>query len=268
VISFTVDLEDPTGVYAPDGRYIALTRRILDLCAATRRRATFFTIGRVAEACPELICEIAKRGHEVAYHSHNHVSLTDETPECFMRETRTDKDRFEQLTGKPIIGFRAPRFSLTPDSLWATDVLAELGFRYSSSIMPTGVSLYGFADAPTRPFRWANGLIELPLPVVQVGPLRLPYLGGIYLYALPGFLPHYWVGKAGNDEILWTYTHPYDLDREEKFAVMPDTAAWVSMILWLARCRAEPKLRRILAGPAALPLGERIDGLTSLETYS
>jgi peptidoglycan/xylan/chitin deacetylase (PgdA/CDA1 family) len=195
VITFTVDLEDPTERYEPDGRYVIMTRRILDICDKMQRRATFFVVGRVAEGAPRLIQEIAAKGHEVAYHSRNHVPLTEEKPARFKRESAEDKDRFEQLTGYALLGFRAPRFSLTPQSLWAVDVLGELGFRYSSSIMPTNISLFGFPNASRVPSIWPNGLIELPLPVADLGPLRIPYLGGIYLYALPQWMTRYWAGK-------------------------------------------------------------------------
>jgi polysaccharide deacetylase family protein (PEP-CTERM system associated) len=268
LITLTIDLEDPTGIYASDGRYVDLTYRILAMCRETNIRTTFFVVGRVAEAASELIKAIAAGGHEVAYHSHAHVPLTEEVPERFRRESAADKDRLEQLSGKPVIGFRAPRFSLTPQTVGALDVLKDLGFRYSSSIMPTNISLFGFRDAPCVPFKWPNGLIELPLPVAKVGPLRVPYLGGIYLYALPFFLAKHWAQCADTKEILWTYTHPYDFDREEKFVRMPDTPLWISAALWAARRAAEKKIRQVLEQGAAPPLGERLTALMPPYTYS
>jgi len=258
VITFTVDLEDPTERYEPDGRHVIMTRRILDMCKKMQRRATFFIVGRVAASAPRLLQEIIAGGHEVAYHSHNHVPLTEEKPARFRRESAEDKDRFEQITGHAVWGFRAPRFSLTPQSLWAIDILGELGFRYSSSVMPTNISLFGLPNAARTPSIWPNGLIELPLPVANIGPLRIPYLGGIYLYALPDFLTRYWVSKASPQEMLWTYTHPYDFDRENKFAPMPHTPRWVSLVLGASRYVAEDKIRRILRGANAPPLAERV----------
>jgi hypothetical protein len=143
--------------------------------------------------------------------------------------------------------------------VWALDILGELGFRYSSSIMPTGLSLFGFAGASRLPFLWPNGLIELPLPVTRFS--RIPYLGGVYLYVLPLSLTRRAVALAEPREILWTYTHPYDFDREEKFAAMPHTPYWVSFILWAARRNAESKIQAILALGDALPLGERLPDL-------
>lgn len=256
MITFTIDVEDPTGQYAPGGRYVALTRQLLDLCGELKRRATFFVVGRVAEAAPDLIKDIAARGHEIAYHSHAHVPLTKEEPLRFHRETAADKDKLEQLAGKSVIGFRAPCFSLTRQTLWVIDSLGRLGFKYSSSIMPTAISLFGFSGASSAPFRWPNGMIELPLPVT--GTSRLPYLGGIYLYALPPKLTHYLAGRAAANEVLWTYTHPYDFDREEKFAKMANTPLWTSAVLWAARRYAEDKIRQILALGDAPPLGERL----------
>lgn len=257
-VTFTIDLEDPTEIYAADGRYVMLARRLLDLCKGYNCRATFFTVGRIAGAAPQLIRDIATEGHEVAYHSHAHVPLTEDNPDTFRREGRADKDRLEQLCGKAVTGYRAPRFSLTPASAWALDSLVELGFHYSSSIMPTAASLYGFKNAPRTVFRWPNGLVEFPLPVASIGRWRIPYLGGIYLYALPSFLTQHWMGEATADEVLWTYTHPYDFDRAESYTRMPHTPHWVSAVLWLSRRVAEKKIRRILQTGAAAPLGERL----------
>jgi len=258
VITFTIDLEDPTERYVPDGRYVAMTRRILDLCDELNRKATFFTVGRVAEVVPQLVKDIAAKGHEIAYHSHAHISLTKEDPARFRRETADDKDRMQQLTGQSVIGFRAPRFSLTPQTTWALDILAESGFRYSSSIMPTDMSLFGFPDASREAFDWPQGLREFPLPVAQLGKYRLPYLGGIYLTSTPFFLIRHWANKASCGEVLWTYTHPYDFDRDEKFAAMPGAPLWVSVVLWLARQRAAGKIRRVLEMGNAPPLRERL----------
>ncbi len=259
MLTLTIDLEDPTERYDPDGRYVRMARHILDMCAELGCRATFFTVGHVALAVPALIKDIAAGGHEIAYHSHAHVSLTAEDPSRFRAEAAVDKNRFEQLTGQKMSGFRAPRFSVTANSLWALDIAAELGWVYSSSIMPTGISMFGVPAAPRTPFLWPNGLIELPLPVAEVLGQRLPYLGGIYFFALPYGLARLWQKRAGTDEILWTYAHPYDFDREEAFAVMPHTSLPASLILWLARRVAGRKIRKLLQdSQIGRPLRERL----------
>jgi peptidoglycan-N-acetylglucosamine deacetylase len=265
-ISFTIDLEDPTERYEVDGRYVAMTRRILDLCTKHNRRATFFTVGKLAEAVPDLIREIAAGGHEIAYHSHAHVPLTREDPKRFAQEAREDKDRFEKITGKKLVGFRAPAFSLTPDTLWALDILGEIGFTYSSSIMPTRISRYGFPNAKRVPFHWPNGMLELPLPVA--GRLGIPYLGGIYMYALPFGLVKYFVSQSKQEEILWTYTHPYDLDAEEKFIPNLHGSLFASTVLWLARRVAERKIERILELGDGVTLGGRTLSITPPDIHS
>ncbi|MFA4994415.1 MAG: polysaccharide deacetylase family protein [Bdellovibrionales bacterium] len=257
-ITLTIDLEDPSLRYAPDGRYVVMTRQILESCDALKCKATFFAIGRVAQTTPRLIRDIAERGHEIAYHSHNHVSLTEEDPARFLRESREDKDRLEQLAGKKVIGFRAPRFSLTPQTLWALDILGELGFRYSSSIMPTHISLFGFPETPSTPFFWPNGMIEFPLPVAVLGKYKLPYLGGIYLYTMPMFAVRAFLKRAEKDEVLWTYAHPYDFDRDEKFIRMANAPLWISYVLWRARKKASKKIAKILVMGVAPPLCERL----------
>lgn len=263
-LRLTIDFEDPSFVYEPEGRYVAMTRRVLDFCDAHNAKATFFTVGRIASAAPDLVRDIAARGHEIGYHSHTHLPLTQEHPEIFFREAYVDKDRLEQITGTPVLGFRAPCYSLTPQTLWAAEKLQKLGFLYSSSLMPTSISRFGMKKAPQSPFRWPCGMIEFPLPVHKLGPLKIPYLGGIYLYAMPFQTVKKWISQTSSDEVLWTYAHPYDFDREESFHGMPETPLWVSLILWLARRRATPQIERLLvATDRSLPLGY----LASDKTY-
>ncbi len=253
-VALTIDLEDPTEVHASDGRYIALTDKILSLCEETGRKATFFTTGRVARSAPALIKRIAAQGHEVAWHSRAHIPLTETTPACFAKECAEDKDLLEQLAGKAVTGFRAPCFSLTKETLWATEILADRGFLYSSSVMPTRFSRFGLAGASSEPFLWPSGLIEFPLPVGHLGPLRIPYAGGVYLYLLPSFLSDFFLRRADRKEVIWTYAHPYDLDPKESYLPMPHTPLWVGLVLWFARQGAEAKLRHILENERAGPL--------------
>ena len=256
-LSLTIDLEDPSAVYSPKGRYIVMTNRILAMCQELSVKATFFTVGRLAQAAPELIRKIVEQGHEIAYHSHGHVPLTQDSPARFKQECCDDKYLLEDLAGRVVRGFRAPCFSLTPSTLWATDVLAECGFLYSSSIMPTDISRFGFKDAPSTPFRWPSGLVEFPLPMAKVGCFKLPYSGGIYLYSWPVFIVDAFLGRAQVQDVIWTYTHPQDFDADEPFHSMPSTPDWMSLILWLRREVAEKRIRRLLARyEPGKPLGD------------
>lgn len=124
-VTFTVDLEDPTERYSSDGRYVRLTRDILDMCDEIGCKATFFVVGQAALAVPSLMRDITSRGHEIAYHSHAHVPLTLENASKFGVQSQADRSGLEQMTGKPVIGFRAPCYSLTRDSLWTLDVIKK-----------------------------------------------------------------------------------------------------------------------------------------------
>ncbi len=149
----------------------------------------------MAENYPELIREIAERGHEVACHSDKHRRIFEMTAAEFRDDTRMAKDRLEQIIGRKIIGYRAPSFSITQDSLWAFEILVELGFRYDSSIFPVDHPNYGMRRGPRTPFRvpTARGtIVEFPMPTLSLGGARSPFGGGAYLRLLP-----YWYTRWG-----------------------------------------------------------------------
>jgi len=256
-LTFSLDLEDHRADRTEPGRYPQVTRQILDFLDEAGVRGTVFTVGEVAEEEPDLVREVARHGHEIAFHSYHHRPLTQETRERFAAETRVGKAMLEDLTGRAVSGFRAPVFSLTNASLWAVDVLHELGFAYSSSVLPARHPLYGLPGAPDTPFRWANGLIEIPVPVARIGPWTLPYLGGIYLRYLPqGIIARLTDRSPG--KALWTYCHPYDFDTEEPFARLRDTPLWASILLWLHRRGSFAKMRALLQQGVAPPFAEQI----------
>src|SRR5574341_738777 len=143
-----------------EARYGRIVPGILDFLAERGVRGTVFAVGSLAREAPGLIREIVARGHELGYHSRNHVPLAAEEPRRFHDETRADKEFLEDLAGAPVRDYRAPVFSLTRRSLWALDVLTHLGFAYSSSVMPGRNPLYSFPGAPEQPFRWPQGLLE------------------------------------------------------------------------------------------------------------
>jgi polysaccharide deacetylase family protein (PEP-CTERM system associated) len=256
-LTFSLDLEDHRADRTKPGRYPLMTRKILDFLDELGVRGTVFTVGEVAEEEPDLVREVTRRGHEIAFHSYYHRPLTRETRARFEEETRAGKALLEDLTGGPVSGFRAPVFSLTNKSLWAVDVLQELGFAYSSSVLPAHHPLYGLPGAPDTPFRWANGLIEIPVSVARIGPWTLPYLGGIYLRYLPqGIIAR--LRDLSSGKALWTYCHPYDFDAEEPFARIRDTALWASILLWFNRRGSFAKMRALLAQDVAPPFAEQI----------
>jgi len=256
--TFTLDLEDHYPSPNPAPRYPAITYKILGFLSDRRVKGTFFVLGEVAEQHPELIRTIHQQGHEIAFHSYAHVPLDRENPQRFRDQTRRSKAFLEDLTGAVVIGFRAPIFSLTPATMWALPILEELGFRYTSSVLPLRHPLYGFPGAPQRPFRWKDSLVEIPVPVARIGPVVTAFLGGVYMRYLPDFMLVNLLRRQDTGTALWTYCHPYDFDPDDKFIVMREASALVSLVLWLNRRNTFRKVGRILDQGVGLPFRDNL----------
>jgi len=258
-ITFTLDLEDHRPHPAVEARYPTVTREILAALDERAITGTFFVVGEIAAAEPDLVRDIAAAGHELALHGWRHVVLTEQTPDELAGDLRRGKDLLEDLGQREVVGFRAPTFSLVATTVWATEVLVEAGFRYSSSVLPGPSPLYGFPGAPHDPFVWPSGLAELPVPTAGAGRVQLPYLGGTYLRILPERLIAA-VHQRGDRTLPWTYVHPYDVDTAEPYWVVPD-AGWMSPALWVGRRGLLAKLDRLGAsrGGFGPPLRDRLD---------
>lgn len=197
------------------------TNRLLDLFASKQVRATFFVLGWVAQRRPELIRRIHAAGHEVACHGLTHQLVYRQTPEVFREETRQSKQLLEDIIGAPVDGYRAASYSITAQSLWAIDILCELGFRYDSSIFPIAHDRYGIPGASTRPglMRGKDGgtIIEFPLSTAGLLGRRVPVAGGGYFRLLP-----YWFNRWGlrsinerDDQPFIFYLHPWEIDPDQ-----------------------------------------------------
>jgi polysaccharide deacetylase family protein (PEP-CTERM system associated) len=256
-ITFTLDLED----YAPAGtpaRALAIVPRVLELLAELGAHGTFFVVGEFAEGEPALVKTIAAAGHEVALHGYRHVPLPNLSPETFRSETARGRDVLQDLCGVAVSGYRAPTFSLVPASRWAVDELTELGFTYSSSVLPARSPLFGWPGQPRHPYRWPGGLVELPCPVASFGAhVANPYLGGVYFRVLPWPAVRLGLARSRADELLWLYCHPYDFDPEEPFVPRGDVGRFGNRLLWLNRAGMAARVARVLTGRAAEPLGVR-----------
>lgn len=196
------------------------TQRILELLDRHNTKATFFVLGWVAERYPGLVRQIAAAGHELACHSYWHRLIYALDPSEFRADTIRAKDLIEQAAGRAIYGYRAPSYSITAKSLWALDILADLGFTYDSSIFPIRHDVYGIPDAPRAPFRihTASGpLVEYPITTFRLGAYRnMPVGGGGYLRIFPYWYTSYGVSKAGEDGLpLILYIHPWEVDPEQ-----------------------------------------------------
>jgi polysaccharide deacetylase family protein (PEP-CTERM system associated) len=225
----SVDVEDYfhaeslAGLMPPDtwdgctGRVDRNTRRLLDLFAAHGVEATFFVLGWVADRYPGLVRDIAAAGHEVACHSYWHRRIPRLTPAEFRDDTRRAKDAIEQRVGAAVQGYRAPTYSIVNDSLWALEILVELGFTYDSSIFPIHHDRYGIPDAPRAAFvvRTASGsLVEYPIATFRLwGRTNLPFAGGGYLRLMPWWYTQLGLRRAGREGLsIVAYIHPWEID--------------------------------------------------------
>ena len=159
--------------------------RILELLDQRGAKATFFTLGWLAQRYPRLVREVSEQGHEVASHGQAHRRASDQSPAEFDDDIRAAKKLLEDTTGVAVRGYRAPSFSIGHGNLWAFDRIAAAGYRYSSSVYPVQHDHYGMPDAPRFPYRVSNGLLEIPVSTARVFGRNLPAGGGGYFRLAP-----------------------------------------------------------------------------------
>jgi polysaccharide deacetylase family protein (PEP-CTERM system associated) len=197
------------------------TRRLLDMMDSHRAVGTFFVLGWVADRDPGLVREIASRGHELACHGYAHRPLWTMAMQEVREDVRRAKATIEDTAGVRVAGYRAPTFSVTRQTLWALDILAELGFDYDSSIFPIRHDRYGIPDAPRFPhrvrLRSGAEIIEFPMTTFPVGRLRLPFSGGGYLRLLPYPLVRHAMRYVTQQERrpAIVYLHPWEIDPDQ-----------------------------------------------------
>jgi polysaccharide deacetylase family protein (PEP-CTERM system associated) len=194
-----------------------MTRDLLALFKEKSARATFFVLGSMVEAFPDLVREISAAGHEVATHGDSHIPCFELTPDELRDELKRSTDRLGELTGDRVAGFRAPEFSVTKRSLWVLDVLSELGFRYDSSVFPIAGRRYGIPDFPRGPVRIHDGegsLVEVPLSTVRLRGKNRPVAGGGYFRLMPYPLFRKAFQRVNRDGYPFVfYCHPYEYSR-------------------------------------------------------
>lgn len=202
------------------------TKILLEMFARHNVRGTFFTLGYVAEQHPQLIREIAQAGHEIACHSYHHRLVYSQTPEEFRQDLRQAKQRLEDLTGTAVIGYRAPSYSITAQSLWALDILIEEGFSYDSSIFPVHHDRYGMPDAERFPHilhRPTGEIIEFPPSTVRIGNTNIPISGGGYFRLYPYRLFRLgWqrINRSEAEPAIF-FLHPWEVDPDQP--IVPGT---------------------------------------------
>jgi polysaccharide deacetylase family protein (PEP-CTERM system associated) len=198
------------------------TNWLLDTLAEARAAATFFLVGEIAEHNPELIRRIAREGHEVASHSWDHQRIHRLSPAAFREDVRRSKAALENLSGAAVVGYRAPTFSVTRETAWAVDVLAELGMLYDSSVYPVRHDRYGVPAAPRAPFLVRgerHSLLELPPTTLRLLAMNLPMGGGGYFRLFPLLLTRWAVRQTARDcrpAVANLYFHPWEFDPDQE----------------------------------------------------
>ena len=228
---FTVDVEEYFQVSAFE-RYVSRADwdqfesrvagsvyRLLALLQRHQASATFFVLGWVAERHPLLIKAIAGAGHEIASHGWDHARVTEQTPEQFRESVRRTKDLLEGMVGAPVLGFRAPSFSIVPGREWALDILVEEGYVYDSSLFPIVRRGYGYPGAERDPHVLslpAGALVELPPTTLRRAWLNVPAGGGGYFRLLPyGLARAAFRDCAGRGAPGMFYVHPWEVDADQ-----------------------------------------------------
>ena len=242
------------------GRVIHNTERILERLAEVGLRATFFIVGWVAEHYPEVVRLIDGAGHETAAHTFAHRLIYEMTKAEFRSDIRRNVEAICSITGKPVLGFRAPSYTITPRTLWSLDILLEEGFRYDSSVYPIRYhSRYGFPGAPRLPYRHPNGLLEFPLPAADILGQRLPVATGVYFRVMPYALTRRLIRRINATGIpVAVNLHPWELDPDQPPLPIKPSLKWRH---YYGLARTEGKLRRLLADFEFETLGEAADAM-------
>lgn len=197
------------------------TQVILDLFEKSGIKATFFVLGWVAERYPGIVQHIHQNGHEVACHGYSHQLIYKQDPRIYRDETKKARDILEDITNSAVAGYRAASYSITRQSLWALDVLTELGFKYDSSIVPVHHDLYGIPDMPRNPhtLKAPNGkeIIEFPPSTLSLPRFNLPVAGGGYFRLYPFWFTRMalkWVNRRDDMPFIF-YLHPWEIDPDQ-----------------------------------------------------
>lgn len=187
---------------------------ILDMLASHDIKATFFTLGWIAERYPQVVKNIVKNGHEIASHGYGHERASDQTEEAFFSDIHLAKIVLEDLSGNAVKGYRAPSFSIGTGNLWAFDCLVRAGYLYSSSVYPINHDHYGMPNSPRFAYEVRPGFTEIPMTTSRVLQHNFPSSGGGYFRLSPYWLFHWMLSRVNRleKESGVFYFHPWELD--------------------------------------------------------
>lgn len=227
--ALTIDVEDyfQVSAFAPyikrsewntrESRIERNVGRILDNLLKRDTKATFFTLGWIAERYPALIRRIVAEGHELASHGYGHERASDLTEVAFYEDIRVAKQILEDMCGVEVKGYRAPSFSIGQGNLWAFDSLVRAGYQYSSSVYPIQHDHYGMPDSPRFAYRVRPELLEIPVTTFRIFNKNLPSSGGGYFRLLPYFISKWMLNRVNSDDRQpgIFYFHPWEIDADQ-----------------------------------------------------
>jgi len=222
---------------------------ILQMLSDHHASATFFVLGWVARHEPQIVRRIADAGHEIASHGFNHQMITRLTPELFRRDLIDSRNILQDLVAKPVLGYRAPTFSITRNTAWALDILADLGFSYDASVFPIRHDRYGVPDAPIIPHLAlgpaGSSVLELPPLVLHTLGFNFPAGGGGYFRLLPIHLTAFALARTQRlRRSAMIYLHPWEFDPDQPILPMSPLSRFRHRINLQ---RTAPRLRRLLS---------------------
>lgn len=277
--AITIDVEDGINIamrdhfqimMPPTVRVVTNVEILLDLFDQHNTKATFFILGEVSEKFPGIVRKIASKGHEVGVHGYMHDQLYNITPQKAKTDISKAKDIIENTIGQKVYGFRAPAFSIMPETSWAFELLSNLGFKYDSSIVPAKMGRYGWEGFEQQIIRLnlpgKINLIEVPLPVINFFGRKSPVCGGGYLRYFPLLSTHLAFSHILKRQPVIMYLHPYELDNErypdyfyDARKKIPLKKALPLLFYRYKKSSVKPKLSSILSKYSFLPLIEIIE---------
>ena len=228
--AFTIDVEDyfQVSAFAPqiarddwdkfECRVERNVDRVLSMLDDADVNATFFTLGWIAERYPSMVRRIVSGGHELASHGYRHERASELDPQSFSEDIRRAKSILEDIGSIPVIGYRAPSFSITKENAtWAFAALSAEGYRYSSSVYPVRHDHYGIPDAPRFSYLAHEGLLEVPPTTVSWMHRNRPASGGGYFRLMPYSLSRRLISRVNNldGQAAVFYFHPWEIDTEQ-----------------------------------------------------
>lgn len=274
IFLFSIDLED-VRLRVEDGlsylpRVETLIDQYLEFLGQYNSKATFFTVGDIPKHYPRLIKSIVSQGHEIACHSNKHIAVTKQSKEEFREDLLRNMDNLCKAGAQNIIGYRAPTYSITPETPWAFEVLHDLGFQYSSSVLPAKNPLYGWEGFGQEPRKVYGDFWEIPVSLRKGIFLKVPFAGGVYFRFLPfvlikkAFSFHFYKGNA-----ITSYFHPYDIDTDQEKFMHPEinNNYIYNQLLYYNRKSVFSRLHRIMEefNPSILPYKDYISLLNNDE---